>query len=1118
MALRPDAASLSLEQLERREVPVAGAWLVEPFERPAALSVLPTNWQQWSGVSSAPPVFQVDQAGAGLGGQGRLVSDANSITPGRAWLSTVYSADVEVSAGVYLSSTAQAQLLVRGQNLNTTTPTYYALGVTRGLEIQLLKVVNGTRTVLGSVKSNLYVSGQWVTVKLRTDGDQIIAFVHRGDTNQYLTPTGNWVGTPTAAVTRTDTAIRAGGFVGFARPAGVAGAIPLDSLKVGPAASGNAPLREERFGTPGTRLPDGWASWSSDGESTFTVRGDATLEVSGLSSSVARAWMTQPVPTDSQVSASVYADSLVPAGVFLRGSWVNSNKFTGYEVTVKRGLEVELWRVVNGTRTSLGKLTTAGWQSGLWVQVSLVAKGDQLRVQIFRSDSGQYLTASGGWSLSPAWAMSRTDTGVRTGGLAGLSSGPGSAANLQLDNFLVTTPAADLSRAGVIPTEQDKLSVVTTPVPPVPPPPVPPVPPPPVPPVPPPPVPPPPVPPPPTSPPPVVSPPPPVSPPTSTKLPTVPRKFSHIRVAQLAYFGNPMGAFEQKLLRDGVDLVVPNLNYVDDVDRISPNTPSLVYTNISNVYLGLLTDWLAYADRNKLNRESLFFHVNKATTFYGLSASAVPVNQFWAVYRGSDAAGWADVTHEARQPATPFKFAAAGSSVAIGYTEKFREINVDVSTGAGTGWKAELEYVSAVDANGKPTQWKKLTTVSDTTGGLKADGRVTFDPPKDWVAASVNGSARFFYVRYRTTAGTTTTAPNLISLFGRDYAKHDGDKGTIPAFDRTADLDGDGYLTDAEYARRRAGFDARFVYESRLTYPYYGPNRYATNPAAPELVRWSTDYHKRFAAEHPGVDGFFVDNSTGRFAVNAADLIEPLGNYAENYGRALGQINAALGPKWLLTNSAGGGSSVDPQIKYGVSYLEEFALRPMASNHVQFDDLAALLRNRRSMSAGRGYEILDSLARGAEVTDPRMMTSTLAMYYLLADPNLSFLMINGGQEPSSSWTRHWTEAIRYNVGKPLGDYKLAAEGNDPSNTSLRYKVYSREYQNALVMYKPLAYTKGVNGTLADNTATTHQLNGSYRVLKNDGTLGPLITSIRLRNGEGVTLVKASAATATTTRV
>ena len=53
-----------------------------------------------------------------------------------------------------------------------------------------------------------------------------------------------------------------------------------------------------------------------------------------------------------------------------------------------------------------------------------------------------------------------------------------------------------------------------------------------------------------------------------------------------------------------------------------------------------------------------------------------------------------------------------------------------------------------------------------------------------------------------------------------------------PGVRRSADKNGDGYLTDAEYATRRAGYDARFVYESRLFYPYYGQMRFVTNPSS----------------------------------------------------------------------------------------------------------------------------------------------------------------------------------------------------------------------------------------------------------------------------------------------
>jgi len=58
-------------------------------------------------------------------------------------------------------------------------------------------------------------------------------------------------------------------------------------------------------------------------------------------------------------------------------------------------------------------------------------------------------------------------------------------------------------------------------------------------------------------------------------------------------------------------------------------------------------------------------------------------------------------------------------------------------------------------------------------------------------------------------------------------------------------------------------------------------------------------------------------------------------------------------------------------------------------------------------------------------------------------------------------------------------------------------------------HKPISFAAGQGaGTTADATVTTHQLNGNYRVLNADGTLGPIVTSINLRNGEGVTLMKA----------
>ena len=48
---------------------------------------------------------------------------------------------------------------------------------------------------------------------------------------------------------------------------------------------------------------------------------------------------------------------------------------------------------------------------------------------------------------------------------------------------------------------------------------------------------------------------------------------------------------------------------------------------------------------------------------------------------------------------------------------------------------------------------------------------------------------------------------------------------------------------------------------------------------------------------------------------------------------------------------------------------------------------------------------------------------------------------------------------------------------------MTYKVYQRTYANALVLYKPLSYYRGVAGTTGNDTATTHVLGGTYRPLR-----------------------------------
>jgi len=216
----------------------------------------------------------------------------------------------------------------------------------------------------------------------------------------------------------------------------------------------------------------------------------------------------------------------------------------------------------------------------------------------------------------------------------------------------------------------------------------------------------------------------------------------------------------------------------------------------------------------------------------------------------------------------------------------------------------------------------------------------------------------------------------------------------------------------------------------------------------------------------------------------------------------------AIAPRSVVSNTAGGWADADLVTANSTAVLEEFLLRPADANWANFTDVANLVASRLNADSPSPYVILDTLSGALPRNDPRLQSATLAYYYLLADPDRTLLMFFGGQSPSAPWSTSWIPAVSTNVGLPTGPMSLFATGADPQNAALAYKVYARSYSNALVLYKPRSYAlaKGT-GTLDDATATAHALGGNYRVLAADGSLGPVVASIQLRNGEGAILIR-----------
>ena len=174
-------------------------------------------------------------------GPAGLASTGASNVTARGWLATSQPANVQASADVFVNALTGAQVLVRGSDLNSASPTYYALTIRRGLYAQLVRIVNGTTTVLADISSASWFDGDWARLTLSANGSQLQGQVYREDTGQYLNASGQWQSAQTSVFTVTDSAITAAGYAGVGRIAGYAGNIYFDNFNVTPLGSGSTP-------------------------------------------------------------------------------------------------------------------------------------------------------------------------------------------------------------------------------------------------------------------------------------------------------------------------------------------------------------------------------------------------------------------------------------------------------------------------------------------------------------------------------------------------------------------------------------------------------------------------------------------------------------------------------------------------------------------------------------------------------------------------------------------------------------------------------------------------------------------------------------------------------------
>jgi hypothetical protein len=140
----------------------------------------------------------------------------------------------------------------------------------------------------------------------------------------------------------------------------------------------------------------------------------------------------------------------------------------------------------------------------------------------------------------------------------------------------------------------------------------------------------------------------------------------------------------------------------------------------------------------------------------------------------------------------------------------------------------------------------------------------------------------------------------------------------------------------------------------------------------------------------------------------------------------------------------------------------------------------------------------------------------LAFYYLVKEPaggsghayfDLTLPSYYSNNIPGDQ--PHWYAAYQVDVGQPTGGMAAAQSGTSPSDGA-PYTVFTRSFTNAKVLFRPMDQWSSTD--YGDRSAVTVHLDGNYRQVREDATLGPVTNTVQIRNAEALILLPASGVT------
>lgn len=298
----------------------------------------------------------------------------------------------------------------------------------------------------------------------------------------------------------------------------------------------------------------------------------------------------------------------------------------------------------------------------------------------------------------------------------------------------------------------------------------------------------------------------------------------------------------------------------------------------------------------------------------------------------------------------------------------------------------------------------------------------------------------------------------------------------------------------------------------RVVIQIWATRRWVVNPADAGLRAYQG---QRLAGAAADADGLFLDEHS------AADIADPLASfkvaeypdlnvYLRDMVSMVAAEKAAVGTKILALNTSNYTTSWEAQLVAAAKAAHMEAINSAFSAEMEkrwtFIETALAAGARLEMPAGgtapSGYSAGNSATAAA-----RQHLFELASYYMVMPAAQDRLFFNPGVKWSTDFASQWLKAIETDIGAPTAGRKVIAEGKD--GTGHAYRVWSRDYDRALVVARPVVSWDGQQFGDESKATVTLPSGDQYRPLQADGTLGAAVTTIALRTGEAAILIKAS---------